>query len=180
MVSAIIIHGWGAEPSSDWFPFLKKELSNKKYEVLVPEMPNADEPSLDSWVDTLKKLDVDESTCLIGHSIGCRTILHYLQDSDKVKKVILVAPWLNINEENLEDEELEIAKPWVDDVLDFDKIKNKAEFVVVYSENDPFHLMGDVKKLIEVLNAEEINLGEKGHINKEDGVTELPELLRFF
>ncbi|MCC7574520.1 alpha/beta fold hydrolase [Candidatus Woesearchaeota archaeon] len=177
----IIIHGWGATPESDWFPFLKKELLKKGYEVEVPEMPNTDEPNISEWVSELDKLKPDEFTILVGHSVGCRTILNYLKNNNiKVKKVILVAPWLNINLEVLDNEEKEIVKPWINDYLVLDDLRKKSSFVVVHSLNDPFSFKEDIEELLISLNAEEVNLGNKGHINAEDGKIDLPEILKFF
>jgi len=177
-----IIHGWAATPKSDWFPYLKKELTKKNYLVKVPTMPNTNEPEIKSWVNKLNSLDVDSKTIFIGHSVGCQTILRYLENTTKkVSKVILVAPWLTINKNNLDEgEEWSVAKPWAETKIDFDKVKNKAkEFIVIYSKDDPFAISKDINKLIKILNAKKLNLGEKGHICEGDGITTLPEVLLF-
>jgi len=178
-----IIHGWGATPKSDWFPYLKEKLKERGYLVSVPIMPDTDNPKIKPWVSKLESLKVTEETIFVGHSVGCQTILRFLERfPKKVNKVILVAPWMNINKNNLdENEEWSVAKPWAETPIDFNKVKDKAkEFIVIYSQDDPFAIKKDITKLIKDLDATEVNVGKKGHICQGDGVTTLPEALTFF
>jgi uncharacterized protein len=182
-MTVYIIHGWGATPKSDWFPYLKEELTNKGYVVKVPLMPDTDNPKIKPWVEKLKSFKVNSKTIFVGHSVGCQTILRFLENyPGKINKVILVAPWITINKDNLdENEEWSVARPWAETPIDFKKIKDKAkEFVVIYSEDDPFAIKKDIKKLITDLDAKELNIGKKGHICQDDGITTLPETLKFF
>lgn len=178
-----IIHGWGANPKSDWFPYLKEKVSERGYKVSLPVMPDTDNPKIKPWVEKLQSLKVDENTMFVGHSVGCQTILRFLEKyNGKVGKIILVAPWMTINKNNLdENEEWSVAKPWAETPMDFKKIKNKAKkFIVVYSQDDPYAIKKDITKLIKDLDATEVNVGKKGHICEGDGVTNLPEALKFF
>ncbi len=178
-----IIHGWGANPKSDWFPYLKEKLKERGYLVLVPIMSDTDNPKIKPWVSKLESLKVTEKTIFVGHSVGCQTILRFLEKyNGKVGKVILVATWMTINKNNLdENEEWSIAKPWAETLIDFKKVKDKAkEFIVIYSQDDLYAILKDIKKLIKTLNAKEVNVGKKGHLCTGDGVTTLPEALKFF
>ena len=180
MKKVIIIHGWGGTTTESWFPWLKKELENKKFKVDIPAMPNPDSPKIKEWVDKLNKIiKLNEETYLIGHSIGCQAILRFLdvlKTEQKIKAIILVAPWLTLK--NLEEGEEEIAKEWVETPLNFEKIKKHSEkFVLIYSSTDPYPGSEDLTILRKKLDALSINLGDRGHINGEYGVFELPELL---
>src|SRR3990167_5523753 len=98
MKRVFIIHGWGSNPKDDWFPWIKKELESKGFKVEIPVMPNTDEPKVNEWVGFLKKIvkNPDKDTYFIGHSIGCQTILRYLENLDKKIKIggcIFVAGW---------------------------------------------------------------------------------------
>ena len=53
MKRVYIVHGWGGYPEEGWFPWLKKELEAKGFEVHVPQMPNADKPRMETWVPAL-------------------------------------------------------------------------------------------------------------------------------
>ena len=139
-----IVHGWDYNPSMNWYPWLKKELIDHGFEVFVPEMPNTSEPEISSWVEKLKKEvgKVDENTYFVGHSIGCQTIMRYLEtlDSDiQIRGCVFVAGWFNLD--NLEGEEVEaIAKPWIKTNINLDKVRAIVKKVAVFlSDNDPYN-----------------------------------------
>lgn len=72
----VLVHGWGGSTQTDWFPWAKKVLEDKGYEVVLPEMPNPDYPKIDSWTNKLKEVigKVKSDDIFIGHSIGCQAI----------------------------------------------------------------------------------------------------------
>jgi len=181
-MKAVIVHGWGGSPKSDWYNWLRKELENRDWDVEVPEMPETMVPKIDKWVEQLKKAagKVDENTYFIGHSIGCQTILRYLENlKGKAGGCILVAGWFNLTE-NTWDENYthEIADPWLNTEIDLDKVKKKCrKIVAVFSNNDPYVPLTDKEIYKEKLGAEIIILEGKGHVSGEDGVKQLPIVL---
>jgi len=184
MKKAIIVHGWGGNPSGDWFPWLKEKLESS-FEVVVPEMPDTFHPTIDNWVSTLQNIagDIDSDTILIGHSIGCQTILRFVEKLPadiKIAKIILVAAWLHLTDETWdEDYTPEIAKQWLETPIDFDKVKSHCnDIVCIQSDNDPFVPVADAEIFKEKLNAKIVFLQNAGHISAESGFTELPEILR--
>ena len=179
-----IIHRWDGKPTSDWYPWLKKELEAKGLEVIVPEMPNAEEPKIEDWVNHLKSIVgiADENTYFVGHSIGCQTIMRYLETLDEIVKVggaLFVAGWFCMK--NLESEEVtEIAKPWLETPIDLKKVKNSLNYLtVILSKNDPYNCVKENKEKFEKeLNADRvIVLKNEGHFTEDDGITELPSAL---
>lgn len=178
----IIIHGWGKNPLSDWHPWLIKQLKEKELEVVAPAMPDTDTPKIEEWVSFLGEIvgEVNEDTYLVGHSVGCQTILRYLEslpEDKKVGGVLLVAPWMHLT--GLEgEEEARIAKPWVETQIDWSKIKiHTDKFTAIFSDNDPFVPLTDSKFFEETLNAKIIVEHEKGHFDDESHVKELPVAL---
>ena len=183
---AFLIHGWDGNPKNAWFPWAKKELEKKDFEVLVPAMPDPEEPEIKSWVDKLAKTvgNIDGDTYLIGHSIGCQTILRYLEklsENEKVKAVILVAPWMSLDEQTIKEEGedvWEIAKPWIETPIDIEKVKTHSnKFAIVYSTNDPYANSDDLLMLKEKLDALTVNAGNKGHFDDDANIKELPEII---
>lgn len=71
-----IVHGWDGNPESNWFPWLKKELENKGFEVFVPQLPDPNNPRIYNWIPKLAKTvgKASEQTYFVGHSMGCQTI----------------------------------------------------------------------------------------------------------
>lgn len=180
-----IIHGWGGNPDEPMLKWVRESLQVKGCEVLAPLMPHPDVPTIDDWVNFLKETikDLDENTILIGHSVGCQTIIRYLEslpENEKAGQVVLIAPWMILSLENLgEDEDPEIAKPWMETPIDFDKVKLHSDnFTGIFSTDDPFVPLSVNENLLkEKLGAKTIVLENKGHFTEEDGVTELPEVL---
>ena len=182
MKRAIIVHGWGESPENSWFPWLKEELEKRDYMTEVPAMPDTEHPAIHAWVEKLSELvraAGDDELVLVGHSVGCQTILRTLEaiDSANVSKAVLVAAWLNLM--NLEPEEEEIIEPWLKEPIDFDTVRGRADsFTVILSDNDDWVPFEESKNDFEAkLGANVIVEHAKGHMNGEDGVTELPSVL---
>jgi len=182
MKKVIIVHRWDGTPESDWYPWLKRELESKGFEVIVPEMPETSEPSIENWVDHLRIVvgSVDEETYFVGHSIGCQTIMRYLSSLSDVKigGIVFVAGWFNLD--NLEGEEVvAIAKPWIETPIDFAKVRNKTNKITVFlSDNEPYGFVDENASIFEdKLDAKVIIESEKGHFIEDDGITEVPEVL---
>jgi len=187
MKRAFIIHGWEGYPKEGWFPWLKKELTAKGFKVSVPAMPNPAEPEIEAWVGHLTKLvgKADSETFFVGHSIGCQTVLRYLERLDagvKVGGVVLVAGWVHLMPAALEEEGAdEIAKPWIETPLDWKKIKSHCgRFTAIFSDDDPFVPLEDSKTFRDKLGAKIVVLEGLQHINGEAGVEKLPAVLEFF
>jgi len=182
MKRVFIIHGWGGYPEEGWYPWLKKELGKNGFEVFVPVMPNTDEPKIEEWVDFLMNLvgEPDENTYFVGHSIGCQTILRYLEklENKKIGGAIFVAGWFNLSDLETEEEKI-IGKPWIETPIDFNKIRMTTNnFVAIFSDDDPVVPLKENKKMFsEKFNAKIIIEQNKGHFSEEDGIKELPIVL---
>jgi len=180
MKKVLIVHCWSGYPEYCWYPWVKTELTKRGFQVDVPTFPNTDFPNLSKWLPVLKEKigNPNEDTCLIGHSIGCATILRYLEslnEGEKVGGVVLVAGFTD----NLNFEEL---KNFFETDLDFERIKSKANhFSLIHSDNDPYVPLKYGNILKEKLGAELIIKHNAGHfsgpVDKEDSCLELPEVL---
>jgi len=166
-----IVHGWDGYPEQAWFPWLKRELERKGFEVSVPGMPNTEEPLIENWVAHLSHIvgEADEETFFIGHSIGCQAIMRYLQQlNQKVGGAVFVAGWLRLS--NLEDREAEVtAKPWLTEPINFEKVKeNINKLAVLLSDNDPYDQVEENTKLFEEkLRAKVLIEHNKGHFGTD-------------
>ncbi len=181
-----LVHGWGATPEKDFWPWLKDELESKGLETIAPEMPDTDEPKIEPWVGKLSEVvsQLDENTYFVGHSVGCQTILRYLESvrfSRRIGGVILVAPWMHLDDETIKEEGeevIEIAAPWMETPIDFGKVKgNCKDFVCIFSDNDPFVPLSDRDIFRELLSAKIITEHDKGHFSEGDGIKEVPVVL---
>ncbi|MEK6840980.1 MAG: alpha/beta fold hydrolase [Nanoarchaeota archaeon] len=181
MKKVFIIHGWGGNPKEPWFVWIKKELEKRNFKVIIPKMPNPNYPKINVWVSKLKKQikNPDENTYLIGHSIGCQTILRYLQVlNKKIGGCIFVAGWFDLK--NLEKEEKPIAKPWIKNKINFNKIKTTTKnFIAILSDNDPYGALNLNKKIFKnKLGAKVIIEHNKGHLSPDYNIARLPSALK--
>ncbi len=139
-------------------------------------------PKIKKWVSELEKQvsELDENTYFVGHSIGCQTIMRYLekQDVKNIGGILFVAPWLDLLPEAVSDEEsYNIAQPWINNPINFEKIKNSTNKITcIFSDDDYFVALEQERKFKEILNAKTIIVKEKGHISAEDGVEELEDI----
>ena len=151
-------------------------------------MPNTSEPEMNAWTSKLKKIarNTDKNMILIGHSVGCQTILRYMEklsEKVKIKKCIFVAPWMHLDKQTIEDEGpevVEIARPWMETPINWKKVKKHCKnFVCIFSDNDYYVPLSDSKLFKKNLNAKIIILKKKGHFIEYDKVFKLPEILQY-
>lgn len=179
MKRIIIVHRWEGGSNEDWLPWIKVELEKNGYEVLVPDMPDTDVPVIEKWCAKLSETvgTPDPETYFIGHSIGCQTILRYLEEIDiQVGGALFVAGWFNL--ENLEDEEVvEIAKPWIETTIDIEKIKSVLpKSTLLISRDDPY---GAFQENVEKFNQFVTNTNifeHAGHFTE----SKIPSILEHF
>jgi len=181
-----LIHGWGGNDSSEgWFGWLKQNLKEKGFEVIGFNMPNTDTPKIEEWLGFMKEniKDIDEETYFIGHSIGCQAILRFLEtldDNVKIAGAVFVAPWMELDKNTIEEEGeevIEIAKPWEETPIDFEKIKKHSDrFLAIFSDDDPYVPLKEVDKFSEKLGAMTLTKNKQEHFNE---VESIPEILDF-
>ncbi len=146
-------------------------------------MPNTEAPQIDEWVNLLanKVIKIDKNSYFIGHSIGCQTILRYLerQEITQIGGILLVAPWLNLLPAAINDEEsYKIAQPWLNIPINFSKVKKFTNNIYcVFSDNDYFVPIKDEKEFKEKLNAHTLILHNLGHISADDNIYEIQDIL---
>ena len=178
-----IIHGWGGNPNELLHQSLKKNFSKNGFKITIPPMPNKDKPVIKEWVSCLNKIvgKADEETYFIGHSIGCQAIMRYLEtlsENTKVGKCIFIAGWFKLN--NLESKEEEkIAKPWIEDNINLNKIRKIAKNIIVYlSSNEYYGFIEENSKIFkEKLGAKVIIEKDMGHFTNEEGKEKLSKFV---
>lgn len=180
MKRVFIVHQWGSSPAGDWYPWLKETLEAKGYYVRVPAMPHPERPTIENWVAHLANEvgTSNDNTYFIGHSVGCQTILRYLQTQETAcGGAVFVAGWFTL--QGLEtDEENEIAEPWLTTHLGFETIKlNLPHSTAIFSDNDPYVPLSDKEIFRAKLDSDIIVEHNQGHFTESDGITSLPIIL---
>jgi predicted alpha/beta hydrolase family esterase len=183
MKRVIIVHGWEFTPEGNWYPWLKRQLEHKGFVVAVPAMPDTEKPRIDAWEKALAKAigTPDADMILVGHSIGCQTILRSLSTmKGKIRGAVLVAPWFTLTPEAMPTADYRaIAKPWLETPIDLAKAKATAgKIIAIFSDNDPYVTQENARQVKEKLGARLILDKGKGHFSADEGVTELQSALQ--
>jgi len=185
MKTVYIIHGWDGSPEEPTFKWLGSQLKEKGYRVIAPNMPNPEKPEIEAWVGKLKKIaSPDPDSIFVGYSIGCQAVLRYLEtltEEIKIGGVVLIAPWMRLDEKTIEEEGeevREIAKPWMETPIDFTKIKSLTKNITaIFSDNDPYVPLSQKDIFEKELGANIIIEHKKGHFDQSGGVDKLPSAL---
>lgn len=172
----IIVHCWEGSPGYCWYPYAKKELEKKGFEVTVPAFPETELPKLSAWLPKLKEVVgvPDAGIFLVGHSVGCTTILRYLESlsqGESIGGAVFVAGFTD-------DLGLEELKNFFTTPINFDEAKKHCpRFVAIHSDNDPYVPLkhGDIFK--EKLGAKVVIKHNAGHFSGEDNCIELPDVV---
>lgn len=160
MTHYFIIPGLGNSGLDHWQSYFEKSGDNFK-RITQQEW---DAPDCADWVNTINSVlsNYDLSTVvLIGHSLGCVTIVHWAaQFSQVIKGALLVAP------SDVETPQYTFpAKGFTP--IPTQKIGFKT--IVVASDNDIWVSSDRAKYFADCWGSEFINIGKAGHINVASG-----------
>lgn len=187
MKNAILIHGrpdkeeyfdpkYPSASNSHWFPWLTKQLQIHNIFTVALEMPTPWQPRYEIWKKELERFDITPETTLVGHSCGGGFILRWLSEKKdtRVGKVVLVAPWLN-PENNPRSDTADFFNFDVDPEL----VNRTAGVTIFHSDNDQQTIYASVQMIrdkVRKISYEEFH--KYGHFCYGDMKTvEFPELL---
>ncbi len=150
------------------------------FQVEVPLFPDTEKPQLVKWLSHLQSVigEPDKELFLVGHSVGCITILRYLESLPNDKKiggVVFVAGYIG----DLGYDEL---KNFFITPVDFRKVKSHCDkFIAIHSDNDPYVDIKFADFFKKELGAEAIikhNMSHfSGSIESEQACLELPDVV---
>ncbi len=177
MKRVIIVHGYTGHPGKNWFPWLKAKLEELGHEVLVPAMPSPDKPLLSEWLPHLHEAvsAPDKDTYLVGHSLGCPTILRYIESLDVDEKIggaLLVAgfaeplPHLPQLDSFTSDE-------WNDQAV----VSHANNITILNSRDDKAVPFFNAEHVRDRFKAKLVAIDSAGHINEKSGHTQVPFVL---
>lgn len=169
-----IVHGYDASPKSHWFAWLKGEIEKSGARAEILTMPTPANPRLDEWLKTLREsVKFEGEVYLVGHSLGCPTILNFLQSSamgGTVEGVVLVSGLAK----PLSDPQFKILDEFMDRDFDFERIKAAAkQRAVVAAKDDYIVPFSFSRELAGQIGAKFYEVEKGGHFLDRDGFTKL-------
>lgn len=170
----VIVHGYGANPTAHWFPWLRSTLSAEDVDVSVVELPSPQDPQAQAWESAVATVlgRPDEHTWIIGHSLGGVTslrVLDALEDEWRLGGLVLVAAFTGPLK----------ALPILDGYLrrDVDAERLASHIAVrakIRSDDDPFVPPPTSDRLARRLGAEILVRPRACHFLDSDGIIALP------
>jgi predicted alpha/beta hydrolase family esterase len=162
--------------NNHWFPWLSKQLQINDVFAIAIEPPKPYSPRYDVWKREFEKFDITPETVLIGHSCGGGFLVRWLSENKdkKVGKVVLVAPWLNPENNPVSD-----TADFFDFEIDPDLVSRTAGVTIFNSDNDQETIHKSVQIIRDnIKDLQYIEFHDHGHFCIEDMSTvEFPELL---
>ncbi len=162
--------------NNHWFPWLSKQLQINGVFAVAIEPPMPWQPRYNVWKREFEKFDITPETVLVGHSCGGGFLVRWLSENKekKVGKVVLVAPWLN-PENNIASD----TADFFDFKIDPDLVSHTAGVTIFNSDNDQATIHKSIKIIRDKVKDIEYKVFPNyGHFLLEDMDTvEFPELV---
>jgi uncharacterized protein len=137
---------YSGNENSDWYQQAANELNAKKdeYNVTILNLPNWEKPDPEEFLAFIKTkvpaVQLDENSYFIGHSVGCKAALLYLDFLAKtnvglkIGGLLCIAGWWTV------DKAWEQLKLWIDQPIDYPRIKETCNHNIdcLLSDRDPY------------------------------------------
>lgn len=176
MKKVFIVHGFLSQPSYGWQTWLMSKMDELDVYACALPMPTPDKPQLNQWVEVIEKVcsNPDDEICLVGHSLGCQAILHFLENSsNSIENVFLVAsPFEKLHTEDL-NSKLRATDNFYTPLHKQKIISSAKEILIIHAKNDQKVPYEHAEKLKDLLDCELIALEDGGHLGKREGVLEI-------
>jgi predicted alpha/beta hydrolase family esterase len=176
-MNVIIVHGFAATKNSNWFPWLSKTLAHTiGASVYAVSLPHPGRPDVNKWIGFLDEEleNIDGETIFVAHSLGCVTLLKYIEglpETAIVGGVILVSAF----DESLP--LLPLLNSFVETKPNYERIVPKIKKIhVLASTNDIIVPMKYTKKVADQLRVPVIEVQKAGHFTAQDGYKVFPEV----
>ncbi|MBU1198782.1 MAG: leucine--tRNA ligase [Nanoarchaeota archaeon] len=188
----LMLHGWEDSSKKGFIPEFVKDLKVKGYNAFAFDQPNTDAPKFDEWYkfaeDKLKGINKN-NLIIVGHSMGGLLALK-LAEKYKLKKLVLVAPvgtkpskkYFDDVCKELEQDELNVFKNYMDRDIDVEKIKKNAEKIVfIFGKKDPW-INEEIRNsyISRFKDVADIHLLDYGHMAESEGFKKLELLENLF
>ncbi len=177
MKRAIIFHGTQGSPEGNWFRWLEFDLQAKGYDVWLPTLPYAEQPSLMEWASFVRShcpFPLDENVMIVGHSSGAILAFVLLQLGYTFAGVAAVSIFMDNTLGWAPNDKL------FDVEFDYAALRaNQTPRVIINSDTDPYVPLAQAETIAEQSGTELLVLKDQGHFNLERSPTyaEFPALL---
>ena len=177
MKNYFIIHGSFVDSKTDWYPWLKEELTKLGQNVIAPDFPVGLEiQNYDTWKNELDKYKeyINENTVFIAHSIGPIFIVKYvIENNIKIDSLYSISGFSGLI--NIKDFDKVNSSFFMKDISSFEN--NCSNRISFFSDNDPFVPYNLLDSFSKKINSEVHIIKNGGHFIEDDGYSSFKELL---
>lgn len=159
----ILVHGYKASPKTNFWPWLQRELTDRRFEIVMPELPTPENPDRDAWTKALLEAvgPLSDQDILVGHSLGGAAALRLLEAAEARTTphacVLISTPWM------IKDERF---RSFFLTELDHDVLMWRAsKFVVVHAKDDGVIPVSHADRYAQVFHANLITPEAGGHFD---------------
>lgn len=159
----ILIHGYKSSPEKNFFPWLQRELIDRRFEVVIPTLPEPETPDRDAWTNALLEAvgPLTDQDIVVGHSLGGAAALRFLEAAEARTTphacVLISTPWM------IRDEKF---RGFFLTELDHDVLMWRAsKFVVVHAKDDKVIPFDHAEKYAKVFHAKVVAPEIGGHLD---------------
>jgi predicted alpha/beta hydrolase family esterase len=174
-VRLVLIHGnAGASIDGIWFPYLKRELESRGYDVVAKTFPDPIKGRMRYWLPFLTDVICpDERTAIIGHSSGALTAFRYAESAPLLGTFAIAGHHTDCGFE-LERRSGFFDRPW-----DWAAIRRNQRFIVQFhSTDDPWVPVEVARELHQLSGSRLTMMDGMGHFGSYDQQMDtFPDLL---
>ena len=175
MKKIILIHGSDSSPKKRRYQILFQEFNKLGVELSIPALPGGEHPHGKEWLEIIDRevKNSENPIVLVGHSLGARAVLLYLDKFEKkVDTMILISSPNNDFEKNRKERGGNFAD-FFDYAVDIEKIKKLAnKFIVAHSKDDDSIPYAHGVEIAKQLGAEFLSYENMGHFSKDERAEE--------
>jgi uncharacterized protein len=174
MKNALFLQSWYSKITDNWYPWVKAELIKKNYIVHFPDIAEfrQDAPDLNKILVKIISLNcVNHDSVVMGHSLGSLAAMR-LAETTKLSNLILVSAW------DFDDLTPNHKFFWQTKINHAQIIANTTIRHVIHSDNDPYITAFQAQEMANRLQADFTLIKGAGHFTSEDGISQIPELIK--
>ncbi len=172
----ILVHGYKDSPQTRFWPWLRQELANRRFDVVMPALPNPEEPDRDAWTKALlaEVGHLSDQDIIVGHSLGGASALRLLESAEARTTphacVLMSTPWM------IKDDRF---RSFFLTELDHDVLMWRAsKFMVVHAKDDVVIPVAHAERYAEVFHAELVTPDTGGHFEGAQNQALLEAILK--
>lgn len=170
MKKVILIHGYTSSPKRKKYQLISVGLDKLGIDHAIPALPGTEHPHSKKCLESIDQevKNAAKPVVLVGHSLGTRAILLYLDAfKRKVDSVILIAAFNNEVEKNRKRNGGKYAD-FFGHPVDVERVRKRAHrFIVAHSKDDDTIDYKQGAEIAEQLGAELRTYRNRGHFSGE-------------